>query len=60
MARRKDFTEVFEVPGIGRMEFRIPWRGMGHYHKAQPGCIEPVCKWHGLLEDCPRTRRERR
>ena len=52
--RRRDFVEVFE----GGFKLRIPWRGLGHYHKAQPGCVEPVCKWKGLLEDCPRTRKE--
>ena len=58
--KRKDFVEVTEVPGIGRVEFRIPWRGLGHYHKAKPGQIEPLCRWKGMLEDCPRTRREKK
>lgn len=56
--KRKEFVNVMEILGIGRLEFRIPWRGIGHYHDAKPNCIEPICKWHGLLEDCPRTRKE--
>ena len=55
--RRKDLVDVDEVTGI---EFRIPWRGLGHYHKAKRFQIEPICRWKGLLEDCPRTRRERK
>lgn len=49
---RKDFVEATDFGG----EFRIPWRGIGHYHKAAPHCVEPACHWKGLLEDCPRTR----
>lgn len=60
MVKRKDSVQVVDVPGIGQVEFRIPWRGIGHWHGAAPMIVEPICKWNGLLEDCPRTRRERR
>ena len=60
MVRRKDIVSVSEVAGIERVELGILWRGLGHVHSAAPGYIEPVCRWHGLIEDCPRTRREKR
>ena len=60
MTKREDFVEVAKMPGIGRVEVRIPWRGIGHWHEAAAHCVEPICTWKGLLEDCPRTRREKR